>query len=289
MSRDDDNSFRVRPGRTRARDGKTARRPLSFMQEGQARGRQQGGDPRRLFREGGRTWSRSRSSDGREGSGRTCRSGRFNARGRGAKVAATLPRENQWTVERGVRFRARRVVVKARVVKLRGGISRAVDAHLRYLQRDGVTQDGEPGQVYSAIQDRFDGEAFVRRGRDDRHQFRFIVAPEDGVELGNLRRFTRNLMDQMEQDLGTRLDWVAIDHHNTGHPHTHIVVRGVTEDGKFGAEEAHRLRRRHVLAGEAAQLRHDLRLAEAGRQRQRLPAAYILPGSPRTARRCWRP
>jgi type IV secretory pathway VirD2 relaxase len=124
-------------------------------------------------------------------------------------------------------------VVKARVVKLRRAVSRAADAHLRYLQRDGMTQDGEPGRVYSAIQDRADGEAFVRRGRGDRHQFRFIVAPEDGVELGNLRRFTRSLMDQMEQDLGTQLDWVAVDHHKTGHPHTHIVVRGVTEDGKI--------------------------------------------------------
>ncbi|MGA7453144.1 MAG: DUF3363 domain-containing protein, partial [Rhodoplanes sp.] len=67
----------------------------------------------------------------------------------------------------------------------------------------------------------------------DRHQFRFIVAPEDGAELGSLRSLTRSLMDQMEQDLGTSLDWVAVDHHNTGHPHSHIVVRGVTEDGKI--------------------------------------------------------
>ncbi|MGA7452444.1 MAG: DUF3363 domain-containing protein [Rhodoplanes sp.] len=192
----------------------------------------QGGDPRRLFREGRRSWSRA-SDGGRAGGGGTGRSGRFNARGRGAKVAAALPRENQWTAERGVRFRSRRVVVKARVVKLRGGASRAADAHLRYLQRDGVTRDGEPGRVYSAIQDRADGEAFVKRGREDRHQFRFIVAPEDGAELGSLRTLTRSLMDQMEQDLGTRLDWVAVDHHNTGHPHTHVVVRGVTEDGKI--------------------------------------------------------
>jgi type IV secretory pathway VirD2 relaxase len=80
------------------------------------------------------------------------------------------------------------------VVKLKG--SRAADAHLRYLQRDGVTRDGEPGRVYSAIQDRADGEAFVRRGREDRHQFRFIVAPEDGAELGSLPAFTRSLMAQ---------------------------------------------------------------------------------------------
>ena len=39
-------------------------------------------------------------------------------------------------------------------------------------------------------------------------------------------------MQQMEADLGTKLDWIAVDHHNTGHPHTHILVRGVTENGK---------------------------------------------------------
>ena len=35
----------------------------------------------------------------------------------------------------------------------------------------------------------------------------------------------------METDLGTKLDWIAVDHHNTGHPHTHILVRGVTDNG----------------------------------------------------------
>jgi type IV secretory pathway VirD2 relaxase len=34
------------------------------------------------------------------------------------------------------------------------------------------------------------------------------------------------VMRQMEEDLGTRLDWVAVDHFNTGHPHSHVVVRG---------------------------------------------------------------
>jgi hypothetical protein len=39
-------------------------------------------------------------------------------------------------------------------------------------------------------------------------------------------------MKQMEADLGSKLDWIAVDHHNTGHPHTHILVRGITDDGK---------------------------------------------------------
>ena len=134
------------------------------------------------------------------------------------------------------------MAVKARIVKLnpqRGGArgrqfvsGKAVDAHLRYLERDGVTCDGEKGQVYSADHDAADGSAFLDRGREDRHQFRFIVSAEDGIELSDLRQTTRDLMAQMEADLGTKLDWLAVDHHNTGHPHTHILVRGITDDGK---------------------------------------------------------
>ena len=43
-----------------------------------------------------------------------------------------------------------------------------------------------------------------------------------------------------------------------------------------GAEEAHQLRRRDVLAGQAPQLGDDLGLTEAGGQRQRLPPAHGL-------------
>ncbi len=48
-----------------------------------------------------------------------------------------------------------------------------------------------------------------------------------------MRQTTRDLMAQMEADLQTKLDWIAFDHYNTGHPHTHILVRGITDDGKI--------------------------------------------------------
>jgi type IV secretory pathway VirD2 relaxase len=125
----------------------------------------------------------------------------------------------------------RRVVVKARIVRLKVG-GRTADAHVRYLQRDGTTRDGERGRLYGAEVDEADGKAFIERGREDRHQFRFIVAPEDGEKLSDLRAFTRDVMRKMEKDLGTRLDWVAVDHFNTGHPHSHVIVRGRDDLGK---------------------------------------------------------
>jgi type IV secretory pathway VirD2 relaxase len=228
----DNDDFRLHPGKIRdqsaERPGRrrvhgVRARATSFTGRIQQAIRRAGGDPARLNRTG-------------EGSGR------FNERGRGAAVAAALKNRSAWSRDGGIRTRARRVAVKARVIKLnpqRGAArgrafvsAKAVDAHLRYLQRDGVTKDGEKGQVYSAERDAEDGRAFVERSREDRHQFRFIVSAEDGVELSDPHTTTRDLMKQMEADLGTRLDWIAVDHHNTGHLHTHIIVRGVTEDGK---------------------------------------------------------
>ena len=74
--------------------------------------------------------------------------------------------------------------------------------------------------------------AFEDRGRGDRHQFRFIVSPEDAEQLDDLRTYAWHLMARVEADLGTRLDWVAVDHWNTDNPHTHVVLRGKDDTGK---------------------------------------------------------
>jgi type IV secretory pathway VirD2 relaxase len=134
----------------------------------------------------------------------------------------------------GPRYRgrtARRAVVKASIVKLgQKGLARAT-AHVRYLQRDGTTREGERGALYSEREDRADAKGFVARGEGDRHQFRFIVAPEDGSEYEDLKPLVRRFMAQAEKDLGTKLDWVAVDHFNTGHPHSHVIVRGKDDRG----------------------------------------------------------
>jgi type IV secretory pathway VirD2 relaxase len=106
----------------------------------------------------------------------------------------------------------------------------ALRAHIGYLQRDGVTRDGSPGKLFDAAGDAADGRAFAERCEDDRHHFRFMVSPDDATEMENLRGFTRELMDQASRDLGTKLDWVAVDHWNTEHPHIHILVRGRAHD-----------------------------------------------------------
>ena len=147
--------------------------------------------------------------------------------GRGAGAGRVLRTRDRYTT-----FRQRRVIIKTRIVKLQGRGFAGAARHLRYLERDGVTRDGTPGELYSAREDRANGKAFLERCERDRHQFRFIVSADDGLEYDTLTTVTRRLMAQMERDLGTGLDWVAVDHFNTGHPHTHIVVRGKDDVGK---------------------------------------------------------
>ncbi|MDE2166256.1 MAG: relaxase/mobilization nuclease and DUF3363 domain-containing protein [Alphaproteobacteria bacterium] len=200
MTRDDD--FEPKLGKIRARGGKRGPRYLHQVLRAVALAggvQRNGGSSRRSTFNGSRI-------------------------GRGAGVGRVLAARDRYAA-----YRQRRVIIKSRIVKLAGKGIKGAQAHLRYIQRDGVTRDGEPGALYSADEDRADGKAFLTRGDGDRHQFRFIVSAEDGVEYDDLRPFIRRLMSQMEEDLGTKLDWVAVDHYNTGHPHSHVIVRGKTD------------------------------------------------------------
>ena len=193
MTRSDD--FRIRPGRIRST---RAARTKPFLAQALQAAQKAGG----LSRAGQRR-------------------GSTFGRGRAASLAAS----------RLLGSRARGAVIKAQVVR-RMRSPGALRAHIGYLQRDGVTRDGAPGKLFDAAGDEADGRAFTERCKDDRHHFRFIVSPDDAGELSSLRTFTRELMDQASRDLGTRLDWVAIDHWNTEHPHVHILVRGRADDGQ---------------------------------------------------------
>lgn len=135
---------------------------------------------------------------------------------------------------RGLGANARRVTIKARLVNLAQVGPRSTVAHLRYIEREGVDRQGGAGHSYSygPTTDAADTKAFEERGREDRHQFRFIVSPEDAEQLDDLRTYIRHLMARMEADLGSRLDWIAVDHWNTDNPHTHVVLRGKDDTGK---------------------------------------------------------
>jgi type IV secretory pathway VirD2 relaxase len=196
MPRADEDRFRVEPAAPKSRGGPRSQRFVSTVLKQVSKA---GAKP------SGRSLGRPASTFGR---------GRVAATMAGQRLAPS----------------ARRVVIKSRFVVIRRASPNSVAVHLRYIERDGVTRDGQKGQAYGADTDTADLKAFQERGQNDRHQFRFIVSAEDGLELEDLKGFTRQLMARMETDLETRLDWVAVDHWDTDNPHTHIVLNGHTRD-----------------------------------------------------------
>lgn len=225
MSADDENRFRPKPGRIRS-DVPKAGKAKSFLTQAKKLARQHSNSPGRSSSFASRTSSSSSSgSAGKSGKASQAGKGPGVKRGRGAAFVRARTLSGGW---RHSTAGARRVVVKTRYVQGAGKNGKGA-AHLRYIQRDGTSRDGERGQLYSANEDRADGDAFLDRGKDDRHQFRFIVSPEDAADL---TEHTRDLMSRIEGDLGTKLDWVAVNHHNTGHPHAHIIVRGKDDLGE---------------------------------------------------------
>ena len=195
----DERESRPRPGRIRSSKAQRAR---PFIAQALAAAQKAGG---------------SVSRQGRIGPGNRSRFGR----GQRATVQAN----------RLLTARSRGAMIKARVVRmnLRGG---NLPNHLTYLRREGVTRDGEKAKLFGPDTADADAEDFADGCKDDRHHFRFIVSPDDALEMADLKSFTRDLVGQMEKDLGTRLDWVAVDHWNTEHPHVHLIVRGVRDDGQ---------------------------------------------------------
>jgi len=200
----DDNDFRIRPGRIRSKGGA---RPKTFINQ-----------VLRAAKKAGHIATPS------SGSGKRAPGFGRSTFGRG-RIAFSRNR---------LFSTSRRVVVKARIARHQGRAFRSapLSAHLSYLKREGVTRDGEKAHMFDAGTDRADDAAFTERCKEDRHHFRFIVSPEDADEMTDLKAFTRDLARQMEADLSSKLDWVAVDHWNTDNPHVHLLVRGADQDGK---------------------------------------------------------
>ncbi|MEW6121691.1 MAG: DUF3363 domain-containing protein [Pseudomonadota bacterium] len=195
----DEREFRIRPGRIRSTRAQSAR---PFIAQALAAAKKAGGGVSRS----GRVVSGNRSRFGN---------------GQRATIQAN----------RLISSRSRGAVVKARVVR-HSARTASLGTHLNYLRREGVTRDGEKARLFGPDTENADVGAFAERCQDDRHHFRFIISPDDALEMSDLKSFTRDLVGQMEKDLGTRLDWVAVDHWNTEHPHIHLIVRGVGDDGR---------------------------------------------------------
>ena len=119
-------------------------------------------------------------------------------------------------------------------------------AHGRYVARESATQGGKAAEAgFNATDQNLSIGTTLDNWQSagDERLFKIIVSPEFADRL-NLKQQARKLMQRMGRDLGTQLEWVAAVHHNTEHPHVHIAVRGVDDEGR-----PLRLPREYIRAG----------------------------------------
>jgi hypothetical protein len=107
-------------------------------------------------------------------------------------------------------------------------------AHGRYLARDSATgASTSKGLGFDVESDAVDVAPLLDEWQlaGDERLWKLIVSPEFGERV-DLKILARQLVERMEQDLKTPLQWVAVAHYDTEHPHVHIALRGMNEGRK---------------------------------------------------------
>jgi type IV secretory pathway VirD2 relaxase len=103
-------------------------------------------------------------------------------------------------------------------------------AHGRYIARESATDRGvgfDGAEESIDIATRLEG---WQKASDER-LWKLIISPEFGDRI-DLKQLTHDLMSETETDLGMSLEWVAVAHFNTEHPHVHVALRGVGAAGR---------------------------------------------------------
>ena len=106
-------------------------------------------------------------------------------------------------------------------------------AHGHYIARESASlKEGARAVGFSATETAVDvaGRLASWQSAGDERMFKIIVSPEFGERV-DLEKHTRDLMRRIERSLLTKLEWVAVTHHNTEHPHIHIALRGLDDRG----------------------------------------------------------
>jgi type IV secretory pathway VirD2 relaxase len=158
---------------------------------------------------------------------------RLFARGDRAGVLRTAQARSGRVFRMDVR---QRVVVKALVSRHAGkGAARgaALAQHVVYLGRSGAGADGARPEFFDRESDGLDAQALTGSWSNDRHHFRFIVSPEHGDRIADLKGYVREVMARVCADLGEPgLEWLGACHFDTDQPHAHVLVRGRRASGR---------------------------------------------------------
>jgi type IV secretory pathway VirD2 relaxase len=151
---------------------------------------------------------------------------------------------NRWTKAKGhskvtINNFHQRAVVKNRITRNKGGkaskqFRQSLGKHLSYIERESAQKEKTKGEMYDQERDGLDKKEFLDKAEKDPRSFRLILSPENVNNNGkslDMKEYTREFMARVQDDLGTNVDWIAVNHFNTEHPHSHIVMRGVDKGG----------------------------------------------------------
>ncbi len=117
-------------------------------------------------------------------------------------------------------------------------------AHGRYISRESASlQKQEAGFSAETIGVDIASKLLEWQQGGDPRLWKLIISPEFGERL-DLQRLTRDVMSRAQADLGRSLEWVAVAHFNTEHPHVHVALRGLDTRG-----EAFKLDRDYIKNG----------------------------------------
>lgn len=157
----------------------------------------------------------------------------MNRNGSGGKLGGGLKRGRGVSPGKGDKFR-QRVTVKVRFQKHGKESSlKSLKLHISYLSRDGVDKDGGKAILFNhdSKVSREKLSSIAESWVQDRHHFRLVISPERGEDL-DMKRYTHQFVSGLEQDLGTKLEWIGAVHYDTENPHIHLLVRGKTDTGE---------------------------------------------------------
>ncbi|MGC9217754.1 relaxase/mobilization nuclease domain-containing protein, partial [Acidithiobacillus sp.] len=109
----------------------------------------------------------------------------------------------------------------------------ALRAHGRYIEREGTQKDGSKAIAFGSGVEKYGSmdSALKEWAAKDTATFKAVISPEFG-ERCDMRKLAEDYMRQVQKELKTDLEWCAVVHYNTGHPHVHLLIRGKDDQGK---------------------------------------------------------
>jgi hypothetical protein len=138
-----------------------------------------------------------------------------------------------------------------RVTYVRNKIAGQWKAHGRYLARESATHRAAQRQAgFDQTEDKLDVAERLNGWQQagDPRLWKIILSPEFGDKL-EMQGFARGVMARVEKEVGAGVEWVAVAHYNTGHPHIHVAMRGIDRGGREIRQQFAIVRNRSVASG----------------------------------------